>query len=115
MAGISVDLLDKTGVLPLEKRREVARLCLLYKFVNSLCFLTLMFFLIAPLVPIILILFLYTILSPILTPCTTPLFLQLLDCGTVLLVLYVLSPLFLCSNVILFIFILLGIMCRISN
>ena len=111
MAGISVDLLDKTGVLSLEKRREVARLCLLYKFVNSLCFLTLMFFLIAPLVPIILILFLYTILSPVLTP----LFLQLLDCGTVLLVLYVLSPLFLCSNVILFIFILLGIMCRISN
>ena len=33
-----IDLLDKTGVLSLEKRREVARLCLLYKIVNSLCF-----------------------------------------------------------------------------
>ena len=43
---------------------------------------------------------------------TTRLFLQLLDCGTVLIVLYVLSPLFLCSNVIL---ILMGIMSRISN
>ena len=33
-----IDLLDKTGVLSLEKRREVARLCLLYKIVNCLCF-----------------------------------------------------------------------------
>ena len=34
-----IDLLDKTGVLSLEKRSEVARLCLLYKIVNSLFFL----------------------------------------------------------------------------
>ena len=59
------------------------------------------------------ILFLFAILSPVLIPCTTPLFLHLLDCGTVLIVHCVLSPLFLCSNVILFIF--MGIMSRISN
>ena len=32
------DLLDKTGVLSLQSRREVARLCLLYKIVNCLCY-----------------------------------------------------------------------------
>ena len=40
------------------------------------------------------ILFLFTILSPVLIPCTTPLFLHLLDSGTVLIVHCVLSPLF---------------------
>ena len=32
------ELLDITGVLSLERRRDVARLCLLYKIVNCLCF-----------------------------------------------------------------------------
>ena len=33
-----LELLDITGVLSLERRRDVARLCLLYKIVNCLCF-----------------------------------------------------------------------------
>ena len=33
-----LELLDITGVLSLERRRDAARLCLLYKIVNHLCF-----------------------------------------------------------------------------
>ena len=43
-----------TGVLSLERRRDVARLCLLYKIVNCLCFFDLnVFFFLVPLALII--------------------------------------------------------------
>ena len=49
-----LELLDITGVLSLERRRDVARLCLLYKIVNCLCFFDLnIFFLLVPLALII--------------------------------------------------------------
>ena len=104
------NLLYETGVMSLQCRREVARLCHLYKILNSLCYSNLCVF------PSTQVTYTTHILSlsshysvvPILFP--TPLFPSLYIYGTVLMLLYVLSPPLCHLNITLLISILIGIM-----
>ena len=109
------DLLNETDVMSLQSRREVARLCQLYKILNSLCYSDLCVFSV------------YTgrsyhshppslsshyFVVPILS--LTPSFLPLFICGTVLMFLCAMSLPLYRLNITLHICILIGIMSRIS-
>ena len=110
------DLLYETGVMSLQSRREVARLCHLYKILNSLCYSDLCVFSVyagRSYHSHTLSLSSHYSVVPILFP--TRLFPSLYICGTVLIVLYVLSPPLSHLNVTLLISILIGIMSCISS